>query len=152
MTKKTEKLQSLRHKFVESFPDQLEPGVIYVSMRFASASHLCCCGCGNEVVTPISPHEWHLIFDGKTISLKPSIGNWGLPCRSHYWITRGQVEWAGKWTANEIEEGRARDTADRNDFFDKGKKEKSASSTSATLKARSERLSFWQRIKIKLKN
>ena len=61
-----------------SFPDELEQGTIYVSIRFATASHLCCCGCGNKVVTPIRPTDWKLIFDGKTISLDPSIGNWSF--------------------------------------------------------------------------
>jgi len=34
------------------------------------------------VVTPLSPTGWSLIFDGETVSLYPSIGNWNFPCRS----------------------------------------------------------------------
>ena len=47
----------LRHEFVEFIPDELEHGIIYISIRFATASHLCCCGCGNKVVTPIRPTD-----------------------------------------------------------------------------------------------
>ena len=47
---------ALKHEFVEFIPDELEQGTIYISIRFATASHLCCCGCGNKVVTPITSH------------------------------------------------------------------------------------------------
>ena len=35
------------------------------------------------------------MFDGRTISLNPSIGNWSYPCRSHYWIKGNRVVWDG---------------------------------------------------------
>jgi hypothetical protein len=63
-------------------------GVLYVSPGYATVTHLCCCGCGAEVVTPLSPTDWKLTFDGVAISLSPSVGNWSLPCRSHYFIDR----------------------------------------------------------------
>ena len=91
-------MKKLAHKFVEFIPDVLEDGVIYVSPRFALVSHRCCCGCGEEVVLKLSPTDWHLVFDGETISLHPSIGNWGLKCRSHYWITKSRVHWASPYT------------------------------------------------------
>lgn len=87
----------LAHKFVKSVPDTLEDGVIYISMEYASAIHKCCCGCGHEVVTPISPTDWQLTFDGRSISLYPSIGNWSFKCQSHYWIRNNRVEWCPKW-------------------------------------------------------
>jgi hypothetical protein len=99
----------LSHRFVTSIPDVLEDGVVYVSIEFATAIHKCCCGCGEEVVTPFSPTDWKLIFDGKTISLDPSIGNWNFPCQSHYWIRRNKVVWARRWSRQEIEAGRAHD-------------------------------------------
>jgi hypothetical protein len=40
------------HRFVEYIPEQLEERTIYISIRFATAVHRCCCGCGREVVTP----------------------------------------------------------------------------------------------------
>ena len=87
----------LTHRFVEFVPEKLEAGVLYVSITYGTASHLCCCGCGREVVTPIARNGWRLIYDGETVSLAPSIGNWNLPCKSHYWILENQVEWAKDW-------------------------------------------------------
>lgn len=100
---------ALAHEFVEFMPDQLKDGILYVSMAFATVSHKCCCGCGNEVVTPLSPTDWKLIFDGQSISLDPSVGNWSFPCKSHYWIRNGKVRWVGMWTQEEINAGRAAD-------------------------------------------
>ena len=85
--------------FVEFLPDELETGKLYISMQYATASHKCCCGCGCDVVTPISPTDWHLAFDGRSISLTPSIGNWSYPCRSHYWIRHNRVVWDEPLTA-----------------------------------------------------
>ena len=85
---------SLKHMFVEFIPDRLESGALYVSMAFATVAHRCCCGCGSEVVTPLSPTDWKLIFDGESVSLEPSIGNWSFPCQSHYWITGGKIRWS----------------------------------------------------------
>src|SRR5258708_27374505 len=74
--------------------------------------HKCCCGCGADVVTPLSPAAWTLSFDGRTVSLHPSIGSWALPCQSHYWIKNNQVVWARRWSAKEIGEARALDRLD----------------------------------------
>ncbi len=90
-------------------PDQLERGVIYISLQFGIVSHSCPCGCGEEIVTKLSPTDWWLIYDGETVSLAPSIGNWGLPCQSHYFITRSRVEWAPKWSKAKIDAGRRAD-------------------------------------------
>jgi len=87
-------MKTFTHKFVDVMPEKLEPDVIYVSLRFSLVSHLCACGCGEEIVTPLSPKDWQLIFNGETVSLYPSIGNWRLSCRSHYWIEQNRVAWA----------------------------------------------------------
>ena len=91
------KTQRLKHEFVEFIPEVLEPSKIYVSMEFATATHRCCCGCGYEVVTPFSPKDWTMSFDGETISLSTSIGNRKFPCRSQYFIRRGRVVEALSW-------------------------------------------------------
>lgn len=96
------KLTSIEHAFVEAFPTPMEPGIVYVSIPFTTIGHLCCCGCGEEVITPLSPVRWRLEYDGRSISLRPSIGNWNLPCRSHYWITNNTVRWAEDWSDAEI--------------------------------------------------
>jgi len=100
---------SLAFEFVENVPSDLEDGVLYVSTPYATAVHKCCCGCGKEVVTPLSPTDWRLTFDGESVSLSPSIGNWSFDCQSHYWIRRNQIRWARRWGKDEIDAGRARD-------------------------------------------
>lgn len=99
----------LEHAFVEHIPDTVEPGVLYISMEYGTAAHSCCCGCGEEVVTPFTPTDWKMIFDGETVSLNPSIGNWTLDCKSHYVIKRGRIIEAGPWTDDQVAAERLRD-------------------------------------------
>jgi hypothetical protein len=33
----------LQHRFVETMPEMIEPGILYVSMEYATAAHRCCC-------------------------------------------------------------------------------------------------------------
>src|ERR1700732_4382837 len=99
-----------RHVFVDTVPDRLEEAVIYISPKYATSVHLCACGCGNEVVTPFNPTSgWRLTFDGKTVSFWPSIGNWRLPCQSHYVIRENRIDWAPRMTNDEIIAGRESD-------------------------------------------
>jgi hypothetical protein len=107
----------LKHEFVEFIPEELDEKTIYVSIRFATATHLCCCGCGNKVVTPLRPTDWSLVFDGKTVSLHPSVGNWSFPCQSHYWIRNNRASWAAQWTKGEIAAGRARGREAKGEYF-----------------------------------
>src|SRR5712692_5693942 len=117
-------------EFVEHLPPTLQERTIYISMSFATAAHKCVCGCGNEVITPLSPADWQLLFDGVSISLMPSIGNWNFPCRSHYWIRQNKIVWARSWSQQEIEDGWAHDRRAKEDHFDtttqKTKKQKKA--------------------------
>src|SRR5215470_18108183 len=107
----------LVYEFVEFIPDELKERTLYISISYATAVHRCCCGCGREVVTPLSPNAWRLIFDGKTVSLYPSIGSWNLPCQSHYFITKNKVVWAQKWTKEQIARGRAREAKARQRYY-----------------------------------
>lgn len=108
---------TLTHEFVEFIPDELKECTVYVSIRYKTVIHLCCCGCGREVVTPLSPAAWKLLFDGVSVSLYPSIGNWNLPCKSHYWIDRNRVKWSGTWSAVEIEAGRTAESRARAEYY-----------------------------------
>lgn len=98
----------LDHRFVEFIPRDLEPGVLYVSIEYGTCVHACACGCASRVVTPLSPDDWRLTFDGEAISLWPSIGNWAFPCESHYWIRDDRAVWAPKLSRRRIELLRAR--------------------------------------------
>lgn len=115
---------TLQYKFVEFIPEVIEEKTIYISIKYCTAVHKCICGCGNEVITPISPTDWELRFDGKTISLSPSIGNWSFECKSHYFITRSKVRHARSWGDWEIVEGRKEDAENKKSFFKKLKQKK----------------------------
>ncbi|MGJ8677071.1 MAG: DUF6527 family protein [Akkermansiaceae bacterium] len=113
------KLRSLTHKWVGEIPPaaDLAPGILYVSLDDSVAIHSCCCGCGVEVVTPLHPTDWMLTFDGETVSLRPSIGNWNLQCQSHYFITNGEIEWASTWCRSRILQEQERDQGVKQKFF-----------------------------------
>lgn len=95
---------------VELAPKPLVAGVLYVSDKYRVAIHLCCCGCGEKVVTPLSPVEWQLQLHGSIATLHPSIGN-ATPCRSHYWIRQNRVVWVPRMTSKQIEYVQKRDRA-----------------------------------------
>lgn len=102
-------MNAIRPEFLDFVPAALSPGVLYISERFRTASHLCACGCGEKIVTPLSPAKWKLYREGDTVTLDPSIGNWDYACRSHYFIRRNRVVWAGTFSADSIARVQARD-------------------------------------------
>lgn len=109
----------LEHYFVEYIPECLDSGVLYISMKYATAAHCCGCGCGKEVITPFTPTDWSMTFDGETVSLSPSIGNWNFSCRSHYFIRRGQVIKASTWDDEQIKSNRWKDKAVKASYYGK---------------------------------
>lgn len=108
---------TLTPEFVEYIPRELDGGVLYVSILYSTAVHKCACGCGNKVVTPISPADWQIAFDGEALSLFPSVGNWEFPCQAHYWIRSNRVIWAKPCTPEQIARNRAREGRARQEYF-----------------------------------
>lgn len=106
------RLNHIRHEAVEFVPERLEKGVLYVSRRYRTASHLCCCGCGLEVVTPLNDAKWRVSNRRGAVWLRPSIGNWSFPCQSHYWIEGGRIRWDDRMSAKAIAEVQQRDRQD----------------------------------------
>jgi hypothetical protein len=111
------RIDAITPVYVESFPNTLEEGIIYISRRFRTACHLCCCGCGTKIVTPLRQTEYSLTDNNGRISLYPSVGNWNHPCRSHYVIRHGQVIPAGNMAQADIDRGRARDEAEKRTYY-----------------------------------
>jgi hypothetical protein len=112
----------LQHKFVEFIPDLLEDGMLYISLTYCTAIHKCVCGCNNEVVTPISPTDWKMTFDGETISLFPSIGNWNFECKSHYFIIRNMICLARRLEKWKVKESYKQDLKNKKKYFNKKKR------------------------------
>jgi len=110
-------MKIMKHKFVEYMPNTIENGILYISLEFGTILHKCVCGCGNEVNTPLSPTDWKMIYDGESITLKPSIGNWSFDCKSHYWIRNNSIVWDEKWDVNKIEMARKSEVIDRLNYF-----------------------------------
>jgi len=107
------RLESVRY-----IPAQLEPGLLYVSKEFEIAVHLCACGCGTKIRTPLGPTEWSVRKTANGPILDPSVGNWQESCQSHYWIHRGEVKWADRWSQEQIAVGRRREEQRRAAYFE----------------------------------
>lgn len=111
-------LSTIHPEFVEFIPKDLEDGVLYVSIPYSTSVHKCACGCGSKITLPINRAKWRFLWDGDTISLWPSVGNWSYPCQSHYWIEQNRIEWASsKWSREKIESNRVRDRAERQRYL-----------------------------------
>lgn len=106
-------MRNIKFKFMDDLPHtcEMEEDIVYVSFEDNVSKHLCMCGCGELIVTPISPVEWSLVYNGR-YSLSPSIGNWQLPCKSHYFITDEKVEMSYQFTDSKIKAVQKRDNRD----------------------------------------
>ena len=142
---------TMQHKFVDFIPNIIEDDILYISLNYGTVIHNCACGCGNEVNTPLSPTSWKMIYNGETITLKPSIGNWSYDCKSHYWITNNEIEWSVKWDDDMIREVRNNEDLEREEYYKKidsqdfNKKNESIQIDSVTeSKSWLQRLLFWR--------
>lgn len=137
----------LAFEFVEFIPDKLNEHTLYISTTYGTAVHKCFCGCGREVVTPLSPTAWQMTFDGVSVSLHPSVGSWSLPCQSHYIISKNRVVWAPQWTKEQIARGQAHEAQARERYFETVRDERSDVAARSTPSADKPKQSFWGRIK-----
>jgi hypothetical protein len=89
------KITEITCTFVDSAPERLRPGTMYISTKYRAIVHLCLCGCLEKVVLNLDSdsNSWSFTYDGRSISIAPSVGNIGLPCRSHYIVRRNRVRW-----------------------------------------------------------
>jgi hypothetical protein len=132
---------AIDYNFVEYIPTELDEGVVYVSTEFAVTAHLCCCGCGREVSLPLSPADWVLTFDGRSISLSPSVGRGGWPCKSHYWIRNNRVVWAKTMSPSAVKANQLRDEAARVAYFGTGQE------SPAPITPTDEHQGLWRRLR-----
>jgi hypothetical protein len=109
---------------VDYLPRELSPGILYVSEEYKVAGHLCACGCGNKVVVPLGPAEWTFHENAGRPTLRPSIGNWQLPCRSHYVISDGRIDWGDQWSEAAVVAGRRAEDVRRKAYYSKMDKER----------------------------
>lgn len=107
------KQSTITPQYVDNIPEKLEEELLYICERYHIAAHKCCCGCGQEVITPLTPADWLIKNDNNLITLFPSIGNWCFACQSHYWIKRNKIVWSNRMSKNEIDHVRAKDKSDK---------------------------------------
>jgi len=103
---------------IRFMPKALAPGVLYVSDEFSTSAHLCACGCGEKVRTPLGPTEWSVEEGPHGPCLRPSVGNWQKSCRSHYWIWDGAVIWSEQWTPEQVVAGRLQEEERRRTHYE----------------------------------
>ncbi|KVR61835.1 DUF6527 family protein [Burkholderia ubonensis] len=106
------RIDRITPELVELAPRVLQPGRLYISEKYRAAVHLCCCGCGEKVVTPLSPAEWQIKLTDGRATLRPSIGNWSMACQSHYFIRDNRVVWSGQLSRRQIKAVFERDLRD----------------------------------------
>ncbi len=109
----------IKLQYTHFIPKELRSGVLYVSKEFETAAHLCACGCGAKVRTPLGRTEWKFEETSDGPCLYPSIGNWQQKCKSHYWIQHGEILWAKEWSQDMIERGRHGEETRRKRYYEK---------------------------------
>ena len=110
-------LRQITPEFVDEIPRALDAGKLYVCCRYRAIKHLCACGCGVPINTPLHPTAWTLICDGVSVTLWPSIGNWSEECQSHYWIRNNTIYWASRWSRHKILKTRATRDSELDGYF-----------------------------------
>lgn len=80
------------YQAVERIPKPLSNGVVYHSEEFEVGALLCACGCGHRV-SLLVPDSHQITSEGGMATVRPSIAVCDAPCKSHYYISAGQVEW-----------------------------------------------------------
>ncbi len=85
------KLTTLQLKYVDYIPVEREEGILYLCQEYHVSCHRCPCGCGKDVILDHNRWEYSILSD--TITVRPSVWSFNLPCKSHYFITNNQIEW-----------------------------------------------------------
>ena len=83
---------SFTYRAVKRLPKQLEQGVLYHSPEFDVAALSCACGCGHRIMLLV-PDSHQVSQQNGFATVRPSISVCDAPCKSHYIITSGQVQW-----------------------------------------------------------
>lgn len=143
------RLQSIEPVFVELIPEKLAPGKLYISLEYNTASHLCACGCGFEVVTILGPADSALTKSKRGVSISTSIGNSNFPCKSHYWIEDSQILWESKMTPRLTALSRAKDKAAKARLYGEASSAESLTphgTAAPTPASPNKRKPWWQRL------
>jgi Family of unknown function (DUF6527) len=89
---------SFVYQAVERIPKLLSEGVVYHSPEFEVAALLCACGCRHRVMLLV-PDSHQVSSERGMATVKPSIAVCDAPCKAHYFITAGEVQWLPAFSA-----------------------------------------------------
>lgn len=89
-----------RYRLVERIPKALDEGVVYHTEEFELAGLLCACGCGHRM-TLLVPDSHKVSDERGYATVWPSIGVFDAPCKSHYFIVAGEVNWLRAFSSSE---------------------------------------------------
>ena len=85
------------YQAVERIPKALGDGIVYHNQEFQLAALRCACGCGHRI-TLLVPDSHQVTSERGLATIRPSIAVCDAPCKSHYFITAGKVEWLPAFT------------------------------------------------------
>lgn len=90
-------------QFLPGQPVDMEEGILYITEVYKTSKHLCPCGCKSLIVLPLNcSMGWDYVREVVTqnativdnlVTLEPSIGNFQIPCKSHYYIVKNEIKW-----------------------------------------------------------
>lgn len=86
----------------ERLPPQVGPFEFHYSRRFEMVALACACGCDHRVMLNLLDQH-QLVIEGGLPTVTPSILVSDAPCLSHFFIRRGQVEWAQQWSKTTVD-------------------------------------------------
>jgi hypothetical protein len=89
-----------RYQAVERIPSPMEPGVVYHSKEFELAGLLCACGCSHKI-TLLVPDGHQVYEQAGGATIHPSVGVLDAPCKSHFIVTVGEVDWLPPFTSTQ---------------------------------------------------
>ena len=133
------RLDEVTPEFIDEIPSVPEHGKLYLSCRYRAAVHLCACGCGAKISTPLHPTGWRLSYDGETVSLNPSVGNWSEKCQSHYVIRDSRIIWADRLPRDKILRIREHRRRELDDYYGDERKPKAPPASHAK--------GFWAKVR-----
>lgn len=86
-----------RYLLVDRIPAKMQEGVVYHTEEYELAGLLCACGCGHQI-TLLVPDSHQVRDEGGYATIRPSVGVFDAPCKSHYVISAGNVQWLPAFT------------------------------------------------------
>ncbi|WP_366526387.1 DUF6527 family protein [Ferrimicrobium sp.] len=140
------RVNSIEPIFFDVIPAELQPAKLYISIEYGAVLHLCCCGCGRTVSTPLSPAQWRITYDGQSVSLHPSVESDGFACESHYVIQNNRVEWVERLPKQSAQSRRLADHRAVESYFEDRTSAKNGPTEISDTDKRSRR-SWLQRLK-----